>query len=77
MTKHQTGYIWRVGKSWFGRWYRNEIVNGAVERVQHSEKLVEYSDRYRTKKDVRPLLDAKLLPVNEGRSSAESTMPVV
>jgi integrase len=77
MTKHQTGYIWRVGKSWYGRWYRNEIVNGAVERVQHSEKLVEYSDRYRSKKDVRPLLDAKLLPVNEGRSSAESTMSVV
>jgi integrase len=77
MVKHQTGYIWRVGKSWYGRWYRDEIVNGAVARVQHSEKLCTYCDRYRSKKDVKPLLDEKLVGVNNGRSSAESTLRVV
>ena len=50
MTRHQTGYIWRVGKSWYGRWYRNEIVDGGVVRVQHSEKLCSYSDRYGQRK---------------------------
>ncbi len=75
--RHQTGYIWRVGKSWFGRWYRDEIQNGATVRVQHSEKLCAVSDQYRTKKDVRPLLDEKLVAVNAGRSSAESTLSIV
>ncbi|MGB7283325.1 MAG: site-specific integrase [Candidatus Acidiferrum sp.] len=45
-------------------------------RRQHAEKLCEYSDRYRCKKDVKPLLDAKLKPLNEGSCSAESTLAV-
>lgn len=77
MTRHQAGYIWRVGRSWYGRWYRDQIVDGAVVRCQHSEKLCAYSDRYRSKKDVKPLLAEKLAPVNEGRCSAESTLTVV
>jgi integrase len=76
-TKHQTGYIWRVGKSWFGRWYENQLVDGVMVRRQHSEKLCEYSDRYRSKKDVKPLLAEKLAPVNDGRQSAESTQTIV
>jgi integrase len=75
--RHQTGYIWRVGRSWYGRWYRAEIVDGVMKRVQHSETLAAYSNRYRSKKDVKPLLDEKLKPVNEGRCSAESTLSVV
>jgi integrase len=75
--KHQSGYVWRVGKSWYGRWYRDEIENGIVVRRQHSEKLCVYGDRHRSKKDVLPLLAEKLQPVNEGRCSAESTMTIV
>jgi integrase len=75
MTKFQNGYCWRVGKSWYGRWYRSELdENGQTVRVQHSEKLCEYSDRYRTKTDVLPLLADKLRNENEGRASAESTL---
>ena len=74
--KHQTGYIWRVGRSWYGRWYRDEIVDSKKVRPQHSEKLCEYSDRYRTKKDVQPLLDEKLKTENEGRAKAESTLTI-
>ena len=76
-SKNQTGYAWRVKKSWYGRWYRNEIENGIVVRRQHSEKLCTYSDRYRSKKDVKALLAEKLGPVNEGRCSPESTLPIV
>jgi integrase len=74
--RNQTGYIWRVGRSWYGRWYRSEIVNGATVRKQHSEKLCEYGNRYRSRKDVMPLLAEKLAPVNEGRCSPESTLTV-
>jgi integrase len=77
MTRHQAGYIWRVGQSWYARWYRNEIVEGANVRVQHSEKLCTYCDRYRSKKDVKPLLAEKLVAENAGRSSAQSTLSVV
>jgi integrase len=79
--KHQKGHIFRVGKSWFGRWYRDELEPAPdggkqIRRRQHAEKLCEYGNRYRTKKDVQPLLDAKLLPANEGRDRPESTLTV-
>jgi integrase len=45
-----------------------------VVRKQHSEKLADFSDRYRCKKDLKPLLDAKLKPLNDGSSSPESTL---
>jgi integrase len=95
--KQQRGQIFKHGKSWFGRWRRNEIVHAkdltpterqrfdklglspdgtiAVRR-QHAEKLADVCDAYRTAKDVRPLLEEKLRPVNEGRCSPESTLSV-
>jgi integrase len=81
MTQYQKGYIWRVGRSWYGRWYQDQLEPGAdgnsqVVRRQHSEKLCEYGDRYRSKKDVQPLLDTKLQPLNEGRAAPESTLSV-
>jgi hypothetical protein len=95
--KQQRGQIFKSGKSWFGRWRRNEIVHAndltATERKhfeklglspagtvavrrQHAEKLADVCDAYRSVKDVRPLLEDKLRPVNEGRCSAESTLSV-
>lgn len=79
--KHQKGQIFRAGKSWYGRWRRDELETTAdgsnvVVRRQHCEKLCEYSDRYRSKKDVQPLLDGKLRPLNEGRCAPESTLAV-
>jgi integrase len=75
--KSQQGYIWRVGRSWYGRWYRDEIKQGARVRRQHSEKLAEFGDHYRSEKDVKPLLAEKLKEVNEGRCPAESTLTIV
>jgi integrase len=79
--ENQKGQIFRVGKSWYGRWRRNELEAApdgekVVVRQQHCEKLCEYSDRYRSKKDVQPLLDGKLRPLNEGRCAPESTLAV-
>lgn len=87
MSRHQEGYIWRVGRSWFGRWredvvsdgtiqdYKKRLVpKGRIARVQHSEKLAEHSDHYRRVADVRPLLADKLRPLNERKQSPESTL---
>lgn len=76
MPKHQTGYIWKVGRSWYGRWREDVIENGAVVRKQRSEKLAEVCDLYRCKADVRPLLEDKLRPINEGHARPESTLSV-
>jgi integrase len=75
--RHQQGYIWldRRRKCWFGRWYEDQLqTDGMVKRVQQSRKLADYSDRYRTEKDVRPLLNDILRPLNEGKMDARSTM---
>jgi integrase len=79
MHRHQEGYIWRKGRSWYGRWYRSEIdsATGQVVRRQHCEKLTDLCDRYRSKSDVRPLLEDKLRSENDGRTVPQSTLSVV
>lgn len=76
MSRKQAGYIWKENRWWFGRWREDVIEDGAVVRRQRSAKLVAVSDQFRTKSDVRPLLEAKLRPLNEGRARPESTMSV-
>ena len=72
----QRGYIFKRKRSWYGRWRQDEIQNGNIVRVQRCEKLCDYSDRYRTKKDVQPLLDEKLQPLNAGTARPESTLSI-
>jgi integrase len=76
MHRHQEGYIWRKGRNWYGRWWEEVLDDGKVIRKQRARKLVEYSDRYRTERDVRPLLEEVLRPVNEGKARPESTLSV-
>src|SRR5579862_8190923 len=76
MPKYQNGYIWRKGKNWYGRWWEDVIENGQVVRKQRARKLAEYSDRYRSESDVRPLLDDILRPLNEGKTTPEGTLSV-
>lgn len=59
MSRHQKGQIFQRHGAWHLR-YR-------VDGKQVSQKLAEYSDRYRSKRDVRPLADEILEPLNEGR----------
>jgi integrase len=74
--RHQEGYIWRINRSWYGRWWEDVLRDGQVVRRQRSRKLAEYGERYRTVRDVRPLLNEILLPVNERRTRPESTLLV-
>jgi integrase len=74
--KYQNGYIWRKGKNWYGRWWDDVIENGQIVRKQCARKLAEYSDQYRTERDVRPLLVPILRPLNEGKTRPESTLSV-
>jgi integrase len=76
MSRHQEGYVWKVGRSWFGRWREDVLEDGHLIRKQRSAKLADVCDRYRSKADVRPLLAEKLRPINEGRTRPESTLPV-
>jgi len=76
MARQQSGYIWKVGGSWYGRWREDVLEEGRVVRKQRAAKLAEVSDRYRCKADVRPLLAEKLRPINEGRTRPESTLAV-
>lgn len=76
MARQQSGYIWKVGGSWYGRWREDVLEDGQVVRKQRSAKLAEVSDRHRSKSDVRPLLAEKLRPINEGRTRPEGTLPV-
>jgi integrase len=76
MSRHQNGYIFKLGRSWFGRWREDSIVEGKVVRTQRCEKLADYCDRYRCKADVRPLLVEKLKPINERKLRPEATLTV-
>ncbi|HEV1993872.1 MAG TPA: hypothetical protein VGR03_06050 [Candidatus Acidoferrum sp.] len=76
MSRHQEGYIWRKGHSWYGRWWDDVIEDGRIVRKQRSRRLAIYCDRYRSEKDVRPLLEDILRPINEGRASPQSTLMV-
>jgi integrase len=76
MPKHQSGYIWRKGRNWYGRWWEDVLVDGKIVRQQRASKLAEYSDYDRTEGDVRPLLEEILRPLNEGKAKPEGTLPV-
>ncbi len=76
-TKHQSGCIVKDTKRrcWFGRWYEDRIQpDGSVERKLVTRKLADISDRYQRKRDVQPLLDDILRPLNAGQVDARSTM---
>ena len=73
--RQQKGYIKKSHGAWFGVWYQDELSNdGTVKRVQKSRKLAECCEAYRSKRDVRPLLDEILAPLNAGRCNVRSTM---
>ena len=74
--RHQKGHIWLKGHSWYGRWWEDVLENGHIVRKQRSKKLADFSDLYRAKKDVEPLLHEILTPLNNGAVSPSSTMTV-
>lgn len=74
--RHQTGYIWKKGGHWYGRWREDVLVGDHIERQAKVRQLAPYCDRYRNPSDVQPLLDDILRPINEGRANPRGTMTV-
>jgi integrase len=74
----QTGCIFRNnnGTRWFARWRENVVENGEIKRKMRFRDLAPVNDTYRTEKDVQPLLDEILAPINSGKARPESTMSV-
>jgi integrase len=75
MARIQKGYIKKSHGAWFGVWYQDELTGeGTIKRIQKSRKLASYGEGYRCKRDVRPLLDEILAPLNSGKCDVRSTM---
>lgn len=76
-TRHQRGHIFPKGRAWYLRYYENVMeADNAVVRKQVCRKLADFSDRYRSKRDVRPLAEEFLRPLNAGRVGPQSTLPM-
>lgn len=71
----QTGCIYKNanGTRWFARW-RDTVKDGKRKLLYRD--LAPVNDTYRTAKNVQPLLDEILAPVNAGKTRPESTLSV-
>jgi integrase len=77
--RHQKGYIFHRGKSWFVR-YCDDVLqsDGTIKRKLVCKKLdVEYGGAYRTNASVKPFVAEVLKPVNNGTLDVRSTMPII
>lgn len=75
-TRHQSGHIFRKGKSWFLRYNDSVLRDGRSVRAQLCKKLADVCDAYRSEKQVRPLADEILSPINAGAQDVRGTMTV-
>jgi len=76
--RHQSGYLFHRGKSWFLR-YCDDVLkpDGTIKRKLMCKKLeVEYGGEYRTEASVRLFAQEILAPVNAGVLNPSSTMLV-
>lgn len=74
--RYQKGTIHLEHGAWYGIYRDDVFEDGRVVRKQIKVRLADYGDRCRSQKDVRPLLDAILKPLNEGKASPEGNMTV-
>ncbi len=72
---HQSGHIFLKGTNWYLR-YREDVAqkDGSVERIQRCKRLATATGQYRSKRSVEQLAEDILRPLNDGTSTAESTM---
>jgi integrase len=70
--RHQHGYVFLKGKSWYLRYYDHQVrADGTVAIVQRCRKLADNRGVYRSKNAVRVLADEFLAPFNNGTYTAE------
>ena len=75
--RHQKGYIFKKGSSWYLRYYDSVVgPDGRTARKAKCKKLADCSGQYRSKTSVRSLADEFLLPFNDGTHVAMSSMTV-
>jgi hypothetical protein len=75
MTRHQKGYIFRRGGSWYVRFYDSVVqADGSIKRVQVARRVAPYCEEYRNKRAVIPLAEEFLIPLNNGTLCPDSTM---
>src|SRR5271168_2415166 len=74
----QSGHVFKSknGERWFARWREDVIENGQLKRKLKFRDLAPVCDTYRREKDVQPLLDEILAPVNAGKVKPESSLSV-
>lgn len=74
----QTGCVFKSnnGRRWFARWREDVIEKAETKRKMRFRDLAPVNDTYRTAKDVQPLLDEILAPINAGKVKPESTLSV-
>lgn len=69
----QRGHIRRVGNVWMFRYYETVSENGQLVKRRVAKRLAKFGPEYRTEKDVRPLADLILAPINAKTARVEST----
>jgi integrase len=72
---HQSGHVFLKGSNWYLR-YREDVTreDGSIERIQKCRRLAKAGGKYRSKRSVEQLAEDILRPLNDGTSTAESTM---
>jgi integrase len=74
-TRHQKGYVYKKGNLWFVRYYDNQVLpDGAIHRVQRAHRLAEAVGDYRSKEAARLLAKEVLAPLNDARTTPQSSM---
>ena len=72
----QRGQVFRRNGSWYVRYYRDELKDGGRVRRRVCEKLARCSDDYRSKRDLQPLIEPLLSPINSGDAQPEGAMTI-
>jgi integrase len=75
--KHQRGYVFKKGGFWYIRFYDNVAeADGRIIRRQVCRQGAPYCDEYRTYRDLMPLIEELLKPVNSGGCLPEAVLSV-
>jgi integrase len=75
--KRQKGYIFKKGGAWFLRFYDSIIQpDHTIKRKQRCSKLADVCDEFRNERQVRPLAEKILAPINSENYNPQSSMAV-
>ena len=74
--RQQQGYVFKSSGGWYLKYRQDVIESGTVRRKLCTYRLADVDDRCRTISDARKLAVTHLKPLNEGKISVGSTMPL-